>query len=160
MRGITVSRASGLPIGELSRQTGVNIETIRFYEKAGLLPLPPRSPGGFRLYDRDHVRRLTFVRRARELGFTLDEVRTLLNLADRNGRTCAEVREVASTHLGDVRAKLRDLRRLEKVLADVVARCADGTLPECPLIEALFREPPRAGIGDLTKGRWSHAALR
>src|SRR5262249_38680346 len=64
-----------LAIGALSAQTGVNIETIRFYEKAGLLPPPPRSPGGFRLYDRDHLRRLTFIRRARELGFTLDEVR-------------------------------------------------------------------------------------
>jgi MerR family mercuric resistance operon transcriptional regulator len=146
-------RPPRLSIGALSKQTGVNIETIRFYEKAGLVPPPPRSAGGFRLYGRDHVRRLTFVRRARGLGFTLDEVRALLRLADGNGHTCAEAQGVASAHLSDVRAKLRDLRRLEKALADVVARCAEGALPECPLIEALFGEPPRAGTGGVAEGR-------
>lgn len=132
-----------LTIGALSRKTGCNIETIRFYEKVGLLPPPPRTAGGFRLYDRDHAARLVFIRRARELGFRLDEVRALLRLAEDREHTCAEARDMAAGHRREVREKIRDLRRLEKVLGEMVARCADGTLPECPLIEALFRAPPK-----------------
>lgn len=141
-----------LAIGALSKQTGVNIETIRFYEKVGVLSPPARSPGGYRLYGPDHVKRLTFVRRARQLGFTLEEVRALLRLADDRAHSCAEARDMAAAHLDDIRAKIRDLKRLEKVLKDVIAQCADGTLPECPLIEALFRGPPQAGIEALAPG--------
>ena len=127
-----------LPIGALSRQTGCNIETIRYYHKIGLLPEPARSEGGHRLYGRGHLMRLGFVRRARELGFTLDEIRALLHLAEDRDRPCAEARDVAAAHLTDVRAKIADLQAMERVLADTVARCADGTLPDCPLIETLF----------------------
>ena len=134
-----------LTIGALSKQTGCNIETIRFYEKAGLLPPPPRSTGGFRLYGRDHAARLVFIRRARELGFTLDDVRALLGLAADGRHTCAEARDLAASHLSEVRHKIRDLRRLERVLGEMVARCADGTLLECPLIEALYRALPKLG---------------
>lgn len=131
--------APRLPIGELSRRTGCNIETIRFYEKAGLLPRPARSKGGHRMYGTGHVMRLGFVCRARALGFTLDEVRALLRLVDERDRPCAEARDLAAHHLGDVGAKIADLRRMEVALKGTVARCADGTAPECPLIEALFR---------------------
>jgi MerR family mercuric resistance operon transcriptional regulator len=123
---------------ELARRTGSNLETVRYYEKVGLLPEPPRTAGGYRSYDTTHERRLRFVLRARELGFSLDEIRALLRLVDERDEPCAEARAVAATHLQDVRAKIADLKRMERVLKDVVAQCGDGTLPECPLIETLF----------------------
>jgi len=135
--------ASGrLAIGALSRHTGTNIETIRYYERVGLLPAPARSSGGYRLYDRDHLKRLHFIRRARALGFSLTEVRTLLRLSDERERPCAEVRIVADTHLKDVRAKIADLRRMERVLGATVAKCASGQRAHCPVIEALYRDVP------------------
>jgi MerR family transcriptional regulator, mercuric resistance operon regulatory protein len=129
-------------IGELSRQTRCNVETIRYYERVGLLPRPPRSAARYRLYDAADVRRLAFVRRARELGFTLDEVRALLALAVNNGEdTCAEVRQLAAGHLAEVRAKIADLRALERVLSDAVRRCDAGELPGCPVIDTLSAAP-------------------
>ena len=127
---------TAIPIGELSRRTGCNIETIRYYERIGLMPAPPRR-GRYRSYDRDHVARLGFVRRARELGFTLDEVRALLGLAVGGHASCAEVRNLAASHLKDVRARIADLKRMERVLADSVRACDAGQDPGCPLIEAL-----------------------
>jgi MerR family mercuric resistance operon transcriptional regulator len=132
----------GLQRAELARRTGCNLETIRYYEKVRLLPEPPRTAGGYRSYDTTHERRLRFVLRARELGFSLDEIRELLHLVDERDQPCAEVRAVAAAHLDDVRAKIADLKRMERVLKDVVAQCADGTQPECPLIETLFRKTP------------------
>ena len=130
----------GLQRAELAQRTGCNLETVRYYEKVGLLPEPPRTAGGYRSYDTSHERRLRFVLRARELGFSLDEIRELLRLVDERDQPCAEARAVAAAHLEDVQAKIADLKRMERVLKDVVAQCADGTRPECPLIEALFRE--------------------
>src|SRR3546814_14027019 len=104
----------------LSRRTGCNIETIRYYEKIGLLPAPARSDGGHRLYGHGHLMRLGFVRRARELGFTLDEIRALLRLAEDRDRPCAEAREVAAAHLTDIRTKIADLQAMESVLAGPV----------------------------------------
>jgi MerR family mercuric resistance operon transcriptional regulator len=124
-------------IGALSDRTGCNIETIRYYERAGVLPEPGRSAGGYRLYEAGHVNRLSFIRRARALGFTLDEVRTLLELAEDRRGSCAEARAVAAARLRDVRARIADLRAMERVLSRTVVRCADGTRPSCPLIEAL-----------------------
>jgi MerR family transcriptional regulator, mercuric resistance operon regulatory protein len=107
----------------------------------GLLPRPPRSPGGYRQYGREHLERLAFIRRARALGFSLDDVRRLLRLADvRRRRPCDEARAVAAAHLADVRAKIGDLRRMERVLRETVARCEAGTGSECALIEALSSE--------------------
>ena len=105
-------------IGELSRLTRVNIETIRYYERVKILPAPPRTEGGRRAYGQSHMRTLGFIRRARDLGFSLDEIRALLDL-DRSRRpSCAKAREIASLHLINVRAKLADLARLEAVLAE------------------------------------------
>jgi MerR family transcriptional regulator, mercuric resistance operon regulatory protein len=126
-----------LSIGKLSTRAAVNIETVRYYERVGLLPSPPRTEGGHRLYEEAHVKRLTFVRRARELGFTLEEIRALLRLAEEQHPSCSRVRVVASAHLKDVRAKMADLKRMERVLSETVARCASGTRPECPLLEVL-----------------------
>lgn len=130
-----------IAIGGLSRRTGAKVETIRYYERAGLLPEPPRSPGGYRQYGTDHLKRLNFIRRARSLGFSIGEVRTLLRLADQRRRPCAEVRVVAEAHLGEVRARIADLRRMERALEATVARCAEGGRVACPLIEVLW-EPP------------------
>ena len=129
-----------IAIGRLSKHTGTNIETIRYYERIELLPAPPRSSGGYRLYGTDHLERLNFIRRARALGFSIGEVRTLFRLADERKRPCAEVRVVADAHLKDVRAKIADLRRMERVLKATVARCASGERAACPVIEALYRD--------------------
>jgi MerR family mercuric resistance operon transcriptional regulator len=145
--------AGHIAIGTLSRHTGTNIETIRYYERIGLLPAPARSSGGYRLYRTGHLKRLNFVRRARTLGFSIGEVRTLLRLADERKRPCTEVRVVAEAHLKDVRAKIVDLRRMERVLKATVARCAEGKKADCPVIEALYqngsasRRPRRSPIG-------------
>ncbi|WP_345772670.1 helix-turn-helix domain-containing protein [Azospirillum aestuarii] len=137
MRQLTKSRAAGLTIGGLSQHTGCNIETIRFYEREGLIPAPPRTEGGHRVYDREHLRRVNFIRRSRNLGFTLDEVRALLRLAD--GRhTCAEVQAVTLEHLDAVRRKIADLQRLERTLSETANRCVGGDVPSCPILDSLF----------------------
>ncbi|MBI1198960.1 MAG: MerR family DNA-binding protein [Phenylobacterium sp.] len=133
-----------MPIGELSRRTGCNIETIRYYERIGLIPAPQRR-GRYRSYRADDVGRLGFVRRARALGFTLEEVRALLGLAAGGQDPCAEVRSLAASHLKDVRARIADLRRMERVLADSVRACDSGQDPGCPLIEALDADRPTKG---------------
>ena len=103
------------------------------------VPRPPRSPSRYRLYDMDDVRRRTFVRRSRELGFSLDEVRTLLALSADSGQgACAEVRDLAAHHLEDIRAKITHLRAMERVLADAVRACDAGEILGCPLIDSLF----------------------
>ncbi len=136
--------SSRLGIGALSRSTGCNIETIRYYERIGMLPAPPRTAGGHRVYDREHLKRLGFVRRARELGFTLPQVRELLRLVDGPDGTCEEVNEIALSHLGEVRRKMADLRRIEGVLSAMADRCAGGEVPDCPVVDALFAASPHA----------------
>jgi MerR family mercuric resistance operon transcriptional regulator len=143
--------SSRLTIGPLSKRTGCNIETIRYYERVGLLPAPGRSPGGYRLYEDQHLKRLTFIRRARALGFSIDEVRKLLRLADERKRPCPEVRVVAAAHLQDVRAKIADLRAMARVLTETVAQCTNGKSSDCPLIEALYRQ--EAGPGSAAPHR-------
>ena len=126
-------------IGALSKGTGCHIETIRYYERIGLMPKPPRSPGGHRLYEEDHLRRLTFIRRSRELGFTLEEVRGLLRLVDGGSYTCAEVKALTLDHAAEVRRKVADLRKLERVLKEMAAECDGGEVPECPIIDTLYQ---------------------
>ena len=129
-----------MAIGALSKDTGTNVETIRYYERVGLLPATARSSGGYRLYATDHLKRLNFIRRARALGFSLAEVRKLLTLADQRRRPCAEVRVVAAEHLEDVKRKIADLRQMERVLKETVARCEAGSGSHCPMIDALYTE--------------------
>lgn len=123
--------------GQLAQSTGVKGETIRYYENCGLLAPPGRSAGGHRLYTEDHVVRLKFVRRARELGFSLGEITGLINLADAGDRNCDEVREATAMHLTDVREKIRDLRKMERTLKELVRQCDDNTSLGCPIITAL-----------------------
>lgn len=139
MHTVPAMRGPGsLTIGALSGCTGVNIETIRYYERIQLLPAPPRTAGNQRVYDPAHRQRLTFVRRARELGFTIEDIRALLTLVDSHTVRCGEVQSVADRQLAAVRAKIADLRRLERVLKDMTASCIGGTAPECPILETLF----------------------
>ena len=128
-----------LQIGGLSQRTAVNIETIRYYERIGLLTEPPRSSGGYRRYGIEDVHRLNFIRRLRELGFGLDDIRAMLDLAETKRTSCNAVRGLASKHLSTVQNKMKDLRRMERVLKDMIASCDRGTSPECPIIEALGR---------------------
>jgi MerR family mercuric resistance operon transcriptional regulator len=130
-----------LSIGELSRRAGVNIETIRYYERIKILPAPRRTTGGRRVYGPAETRSLSFIRRSRELGFSLNEIRALLALASDNGtNTCAEVRKLAAHHLADVHVRIADLHAMASVLSDAVRRCDAGELRGCPLIEALAAE--------------------
>jgi MerR family mercuric resistance operon transcriptional regulator len=128
------------PIGGLARKSAVNVETIRYYEKIGIMPKTGRSAGGYRLYTSDHLKRLTFIRRGRELGFSLDELRGLLRLVDGHKYTCAEVRELTLDHVSAIRRKIADLRRLERVMTDIASRCSGKQIPECPIVDALSAE--------------------
>jgi len=143
MRGITTSRADGLTIGELSKLTGVNIVTIRYYERIKMLPLPPRTAGGRRVYDGTHLRILAFVRRSRELGFPLDEIRTLIRLGGPAKVSCRQVREIALHHIDVIRAKISDLRKLERLLTKTVAQCTGTTAPICPVLDILDIQRPK-----------------
>jgi MerR family mercuric resistance operon transcriptional regulator len=137
MRLITDARAETFTIGDLSDLTAVNIETIRYYERIKMLPAPPRTAGGRRVYDASHVRILAFVRRSRELGFSLDEIRALLRLGGPDKASCRQVREIAAHHLDDIRTKIADLRKMERLLSKTVAQCTGTTAPDCPVLDIL-----------------------
>ena len=133
-----VTRVRGLTIGGLASAAGVNLETVRYYEGIGLMPTPARTAGGHRAYDAaDHVRRLTFIRRARELGFSIEDIRALLNLAEPSQASCVEVRDIARAHLDSVRAKLADLTRMERLLSKTVEQCSGEAVPICPVLDVL-----------------------
>jgi MerR family mercuric resistance operon transcriptional regulator len=134
---LTKLRAEPMLIGELSTRTGVNIETVRYYERIGLIPAPPRKNGRQRIYDESHVRRLKFVRRSRELGFALDDIRTLLVLADRGEQACSETKEMTVRRLADVRGKIISLRKLERALRQMTDACRPGRQSSCPILDAL-----------------------
>ena len=128
-------------IGELARATGSKVETIRYYERIGLLLPPPRTGGNYRTYARPHLDRLSFIRRGRDLGFSLDEVRELLRLSDDRERSCGEIDQIARGHLAEVERKLADLTMLRGELRQLIDQCRRGTVAECRIIEALA---PRA----------------
>lgn len=127
-----------LSIGKLSKRSGVNIETIRYYEKIGVMPAPDRSASGYRVYGADHLKRLSFVRRSRQLGFSLDEIRGLLRLVDGHACACAEVQALTLNHVDEIRRKIADLKRLERVMAEMAAQCSGERALECAVIDALF----------------------
>jgi len=122
---------------ELANRAGCNIETIRYYEKIGMLPDPPRTASGYRLYNEGHLARLRFILRARELGFPIEEIRGLLGLVDGGTQTCGEVKARTERHLADVRTRIADLRRIERVLAQTAKQCSGDEVPDCPVLEAL-----------------------
>jgi MerR family mercuric resistance operon transcriptional regulator len=138
MSSNAVARSEVLTRGALAARIGCNIETIRYYEQARLLPAPPRSPGGHRLYGPELVKRLNFVRRSRDLGFTLEEIRGLLRLVDGGKQTCAQVEALALDHVREIKRKISDLNRLKRVLKAMAAKCSGNKVPECPIIDALY----------------------
>ncbi len=123
-------------IGELGRASGVNPETIRYYERTGLLAAPPRSQSGYRRYDADAAKRLRFIRRGRELGFAIEEIKTLLQLADHPEAPCREADSLARAHLAEVEARIADLCAMREVLSQIV-ECQSHTAEHCRLIETL-----------------------
>jgi len=126
-----------MKIGELARATATKVETVRFYEKSGLLPAPGRTAGNYRAYGAGHLARLSFIRRARDLGFSLDQVRALLNLSDDRARPCGAVDEIASAQLAAVDRKIADLTALRRELASLLDQCSRGTIADCRIIDAL-----------------------
>ena len=126
-----------LTIGKLANSAGINLETIRYYERIGLMPKPGRTDAGHRNYAAAHVRRLTFIRRARELGFALEDIRTLLELAEPGRVSCGAVQKIAARHLHNVRLKLADLAKMEQLLAKTVAQCGGNRSSACPVLEML-----------------------
>src|SRR3546814_14868117 len=128
---------SGAPItrGELASRSGCHLETVRYYEKIGLLPPPMRSPGGHRLYTIDDQRRLRFILRGRELGFSIEELRSLLSLVDSQDYTCGEISDLTIEHLQSVRQKIADLKRLERTLAKFYKECRGGGVTGGPVVD-------------------------
>lgn len=139
---MAASKYPGVSISKIAELTGSNIETVRYYERIGVMPMPGRTSGGHRLYTPDQIKRLRFIRRTRDLGFTLDEIRNLLHLVDEHSYTCDDIRDIVSAHLAKMRGKIKDLRRLEKSLREMVATCDRGAVPECPILEVLSEEQP------------------
>ena len=129
-----------LSIGKLAKEAGVGIDTVRFYERRHLLPNPARTPSGYRQYAQDSVARIRFIRRAKDLGFTLDEVEVLLGLHDRGGPK-AEVKALTTRKLEQIDAKIDHLRRMRAVLAGLNDRCSGtGDVSGCPIIESLSHD--------------------
>lgn len=126
----------------LADATGCNIETIRYYETIALLPEPTRTANGYRIYDEDDVKRLGFIRRLRALGFSLDETRGLLRLVDGHDYTCKDIQAIALVHTDNIRAKIADLRKMEKTLGDMARACSGGEVPDCPIIDNLYAGHP------------------
>lgn len=130
-----------LSIGQVARGAGVAVDTVRFYEREGLIAEPPRKRSGYRQYPADTVPRIRFIRRAKELGFTLEEVAELLALRATSGRTCADVRAHASAKIARIEEKLRDLEKMKTALSRLVATCTGrGSTRECPILESLDQE--------------------
>ncbi len=125
-------------IGELSSKTGVNIETIRYYEREAILPKATRSSNDRRVYDDEDVKRLHFIHKCRNLGFSLKEIISLMSLVDAGNYTCKQVHELILLHAKDVSEKISDLRRMEHVLFEMADQCSQGNVAECPIIDSLF----------------------
>jgi Cu(I)-responsive transcriptional regulator len=126
-----------LSIGNLAKMAGAKVETIRYYERIGLLEAPARTAGNYRAYNAEHLNRLSFVRRARDLGFSIEQVRALLDLSDQRERSCQSVDAIAREHLAEVERKIADLTVLRRELKGLIGRCRQGTIAECRIVEAL-----------------------
>jgi Cu(I)-responsive transcriptional regulator len=128
---------NGLSIGQVGKATATKVETVRYYERIGLLPKPERTSGNYRSYESVHVQRLAFIRRARELGFSIEDVRELLDLAGHRENPCAEIDQIATRHLAMIEAKITTLKRLRGELRSTLAACAGGRIADCRVVQAL-----------------------
>ncbi len=124
--------------GVLAQRSGVNAETIRYYEKVMLLPEPGRSGGGYRVYTEDDYQRLCFIRRCRDMGFSLEEIRGLLSLVDGEQVSCEQVKRMADNHLADIKSKIADLKKMQRTLRELSSNCSGNDVPDCPIIDALL----------------------
>jgi Cu(I)-responsive transcriptional regulator len=137
-------------IGDLAKAADTKVETIRYYERIGLLPEPPRSAANYRTYGVEHLNRLAFARRARDLGFSIEQIRALLDLASHSDQSCEAVDRIARHHLAEVTRKLSALQALRRELEAIIGQCSHGTVAECRILDALA--PPnqqRTGAGDV-----------
>lgn len=129
---------NGLTVGKLANESGVAVETLRYYERRGLLPAARRTESGYRLFQPDTVRRLRFIRRAQALGFSLDEISELLSLSDNPGERAAEVKQITQRKIADIEARIRDLQRMKRGLSKLDQCCSGhGSTRECPILAAL-----------------------
>ena len=127
-------------VGQLAKESGCKVETVHYYEKIGIMPEPPRTEGGHRVYDLNHVKRLNFIRRSRELGFKIEQIKDLLKFIDEPNHYCGEVRAMAMQQARVVQDKINDLQRLQLALNEMVTQCkgSDYSIDDCPIVEALF----------------------
>ena len=132
------SNIKSISIGILSSKTGVHIETIRYYEREHILPEPVRTESGRRIYNNEDIRRLNFIHKCRNLGFTLKEITSLLSLVDNGNYTCKQVHEITCLHAEEVKEKIADLKRMEQVLTEMADQCGKGNVPDCPILDSLF----------------------
>jgi MerR family mercuric resistance operon transcriptional regulator len=132
---------TGLTIARAAQAAEVGVETIRYYERRGLISQPTQKRGAYRTYDSKHVARIRFIKRAQELGFTLEEIESLLGLEDGNDRK--KIQEIASARLGQIRQRLKDLRRMERVLSHLLDDCRTRAALKCPIIDAISDTPPQ-----------------
>lgn len=127
-----------LSIGQVARQTGVGVETVRFYERQGLLEKPPRTKSGYRQYPLEAVSRLGFIKKAKEVGFSLKEIKELLSLRLDTTATCEDVRSRAQVKIHEIEQKVQALQRMKQALMDLTAACSgDGPVSECPILQSL-----------------------
>ncbi|MGQ0658415.1 MAG: heavy metal-responsive transcriptional regulator [Chromatiales bacterium] len=132
---------TGLKVGEVAKQAGVNLQTIHYYERRGLLPKPPRTGSNYRAYPEDAVLRVRFIKRAQELGFTLKEIKELLSLRAAPRTRCADVRERAEAKVQNIDDKVRTLQAMRKALTKLIGECSGkGPVTQCPILEALDSE--------------------
>ena len=132
---------TGLKVGEVAKQAGVNLQTIHYYERRGLLPKPPRTGSNYRAYPEDAVPRVRFIKRAQEIGFTLKEIQQLLSLRAAPRTRCADVRERAGAKVQDIDDKVRTLQAMRKALTKLIGECSGkGPVTQCPILEALDSE--------------------
>jgi MerR family mercuric resistance operon transcriptional regulator len=137
---MATGKKTGFTVGDLATRSGCRVETVRYYEKTGLMPDPPRTEGGHRIYSLEHLKRLIFIRRSRNLGFSIEQVKGLLRFVDEPDHTCGEVKGMAMVQARAVQEKIDDLKRLQKALDEMAARCKGGRyrIEDCPIVDALF----------------------
>ena len=135
-------KSTQFSIGQLAKRTKCKVETVHYYEKSGLMPEPPRTEGGHRIYALSHLKRLNFIRRCRELGFSIEQIRELLKFIDEPNHYCGEVKAMAMLQSRDVQQKIDDLQRLKLALNEMVSKCkeSNNSINDCPIIDALYEE--------------------
>ena len=135
-------KSTTLSIGQLASKTNCKVETVHYYEKTGLMPEPERTEGGHRIYQLPHLKRLNFIRRSRELGFSIEQIKGLLVFIDEPNHYCGEVKAMAMQHARDIQQKIKDLQRLNDGLNEMVGRCSGSqfSIDDCPIIEALYND--------------------